>query len=485
MDPQAKYISAKSSLPSAASPPLRLIHQRVSTKSPSSRDLPLMARLPTQTDDLDGRGECKRQTQSASTSCGFPGKATIKAAFYRMRGNKSTGALSHQKPKHGKEIVRTDSLRLTRQPCRDIPIRIDNIGKTRGRNMRAPVNTPQSRSARVFPEKAVFMHCIPSPRKSLSSHTGDKTSIEALGHASPTTAVGRQEDRTSVLPSSSSILSETTRYYTLSNHSQRHSRFLSEGAGPNVSERRHRGDNDSETIARNRAETESHASAASSESYRGEDDLRRDSFVSFPTSISHKHSSLQLPIQTAHATNRSESETGHSPEESDPWIRQSTRLPKLTCPPAGEFISLLNVASSDYGQLSPYQLSQPDSPSVRDFEAETDITGQSTSDTRDHSFDSLSKPTKTEEQSTWELHGTPRAFTGGFQGYSLPEDEHASATTLRKHPSSIFSPASHETTSNDQNRNELIQSWNDGSHHPMSALQELVEDLGYLGQVIT
>ncbi|KAL9042008.1 MAG: hypothetical protein Q9214_003916 [Letrouitia sp. 1 TL-2023] len=468
MDPQAKYISTKSSVPSAASPPSRLIHQRESTKNPSTRDLPLIARLPTQTDDMDGRGECKRQTQSASASCGFPGRATIKAAFYRMRGNKSAGALSQQKLKNRKEIVRTGSLRLSRQRCRDTPMKIDNIGKIQGRKVRAPVNTPQSLSARRSSEMAVFMHCIPSPRKSLSSHTGGETSIEALANTSPMTAVVRQEDRSSVLPSSSSILSETSHYYTLSNHSQRHSRFLGEGAG-----------------ARNRAETESHASAASSGSGRGEDDLRRDSFVSFPASIPHKHSSLQLPIKPAHAKTRSESETGHSPEESDAWIRQSSKLPKLTCPPAGEYISLLNVTSSDYGQLSPYQLSQPDSPSVRDFEAETDITGQSTSGTRDHSFDSLSKPTETEEQSTWELHGTPRAFAGGFQGYSLPEDEHASATTLRKHPSSIFSPAGHETTSNDQNRNELIQSWNDGSHHPMSALQELVEDLGYLGQVIT
>lgn len=479
MDPQAKYISAKTSFPSAASPPSKLMPQREPMKNLPSRDVPLMEKVLTQPDNLDDRRDCKRQTQSASASCGFPGRATIKAAFYKMRGNKSAGVLSQQKPMHGKEIVRIDSLRLTRQPCRDIPMKIENVSKIGGRKMRAPVNTPQSLLRQRSSERAVSMHCNPSPRKSLSSRTGEETSIKELDHTSPTTAVGHQEDRPFVLPSSSSIYSEMSRYYTLSNHSQRHSRFFGEGPFANISERRHRGDDGSGAF-----ETESHASAASSGSGRGEDDLRRDSFVSFPASIHHKHSSLQLPIQPAHATHSSESETGHSPEESDTWIRHSTRLPRLTCPPAGEFVSLSDVTTSDYGQLSPYQLSQLDSPSVRDFEAETDITGQSTSGTRDHSFDSFSKPAQTEEQDTWELHETPRVFAGGFQGYSLPEDEHASATTLRKHPSTIFSPASHETTSNNQNTNELIQSWNDGSHHPMSALQELVEDLGYLGQVI-
>ncbi|KAL9611070.1 MAG: hypothetical protein Q9167_004282 [Letrouitia subvulpina] len=469
MDPQAKYIFAKSSLP----------------KNLSSRDLPLMARLPTQTEYLDGRRVCKRQTQSASASCAFPGRATIKAAFYRMRGNKSAGALSQQKPKNGKAIIHTDSLILTRQPCRDIPMKIDNIGKNEERKIRAPVNTPQSIAARRSSERAVLMHCIPSPRESLSAHTGDEISMVGLGYLPPATVIGQQEDRASIFPSSSSIYSEMSLYYTLSNHSQRHSRFLSEGAGADVSERGHQGDYDPESFAGNRAEIKSHASAGSSSSGRGEDDLRRDSFVSFPTSISHRQSSLQLPIRQDCATARSESETGNSLEESDYLIRRSIRPPKLTYPPAGEVLSYLDVTSSNYGQLSPYQLSQPDSPSVRDFEAETNVTGQSTSGTRDHSFDSLSRQNETEEGSAWELHRTPRGYAGGFQGYSLPDDEHASAITLRKHPSSIFSPVSHETTSTDQNRNDLIQSWNDGSHHPMSALQELVEDLGYLSQVIT
>lgn len=79
----------------------------------------------------------------------------------------------------------------------------------------------------------------------------------------------------------------------------------------------------------------------------------------------------------------------------------------------------------------------------------------------------------------------PHATLGGFQGYSLPDHDHASALTIRKLPSITFkktdcaSPVAQQSSQQD-----LVHSWNDGSEHRMTALEELVDDLGYLGEVI-
>ena len=73
----------------------------------------------------------------------------------------------------------------------------------------------------------------------------------------------------------------------------------------------------------------------------------------------------------------------------------------------------------------------------------------------------------------------------GFQGYSLPDHDHASVLTIRKLPSLTFQkPDSASPFTQQQNKQDLVHSWNDGSEHHMTALGELVDDLGYLGRVI-
>ena len=79
----------------------------------------------------------------------------------------------------------------------------------------------------------------------------------------------------------------------------------------------------------------------------------------------------------------------------------------------------------------------------------------------------------------------PHAVVGGFQGYSLPDHDHASVHTIRKLPSIPLkktdgaSPLAHQASKQD-----LVHSWNDGSEDRVTALGELVDDLGYLGEMI-
>ena len=79
------------------------------------------------------------------------------------------------------------------------------------------------------------------------------------------------------------------------------------------------------------------------------------------------------------------------------------------------------------------------------------------------------------------------ATFGGFQGYSLSQHDHASVLTIRKLPS-LTSPNSKPDSASpftqQQSKQDLVHSWNDGSEHHMTALGELVDDLGYLGRVI-
>ena len=71
----------------------------------------------------------------------------------------------------------------------------------------------------------------------------------------------------------------------------------------------------------------------------------------------------------------------------------------------------------------------------------------------------------------------------GFLGYNLPEDQHASAITIKPNQSPISRrPALGAAFGNSQ----LVQDWNDGhEHHPKSALQDFVEEMGYLRNLIT
>lgn len=132
------------------------------------------------------------------------------------------------------------------------------------------------------------------------------------------------------------------------------------------------------------------------------------------------------------------------------------------------------------GQMSPHCLSQPGSPSVRDFEEVWEPESPSRLASQPAPFESpplLGKPTFGGGFDSLPMPQLPSR--SGFQGYSLPQEEHASDLTLRKLSSSQQqpSPSSHS--------HRLVQSWNDGSSQQhLAALDELVDDLGHLGQII-
>ena len=143
--------------------------------------------------------------------------------------------------------------------------------------------------------------------------------------------------------------------------------------------------------------------------------------------------------------------------------------------------------------MSPLHLSQPETPVMSEFGDEhfsirrnsISLAQLAISDGHDLDQSTPRPPSRAAPPPPASKPATAYSTLGGFQGYSIPDSDHTSVLTIRKLPSTTFKSA--DTTSNfgqQGNKKELVESWNDGSKHRMSALSELVEDLGYLGTVI-
>ncbi|KAL8918430.1 MAG: hypothetical protein Q9208_007335 [Pyrenodesmia sp. 3 TL-2023] len=141
------------------------------------------------------------------------------------------------------------------------------------------------------------------------------------------------------------------------------------------------------------------------------------------------------------------------------------------------------TSSSCGGPLSPHHLSQPETPSVRDFEEAWDTESQTRADLSLEGS-SRAKPPLADHENPLpplDLLQMPQLPSPGFQGYSLPEQDYGSALTLRKPASAHLDPTQQPLSENEQ----LVQSWDDGSGHPhLTSLDELIDDLGHLGQAI-
>ncbi|KAL8799410.1 MAG: hypothetical protein Q9200_007546, partial [Gallowayella weberi] len=134
------------------------------------------------------------------------------------------------------------------------------------------------------------------------------------------------------------------------------------------------------------------------------------------------------------------------------------------------------------GQLSPHYLSQPESPSVRDFEEAWDSDGQSQSASHNVQCEKAPLFGKSSTADGLDLLPMPQLPSPDFQDYKLPEREHASTLTLGKPPNAERTSVPDSTPSDNH---QLVHSWNDGSNQRhLTALDELIDDLGYLGQVI-
>ncbi|KAL8797628.1 MAG: hypothetical protein Q9182_007164 [Xanthomendoza sp. 2 TL-2023] len=141
-----------------------------------------------------------------------------------------------------------------------------------------------------------------------------------------------------------------------------------------------------------------------------------------------------------------------------------------------------NTSPTLDGHLSPHYLSQPDSPSVRDFEEVWDSDDQSQSASQ---YAQCEKPptfSKTSTADALDLLPMPQLPSPDFQAHKLLESEHASTLTLRKPPSGERTSVPDSTPTDSH---QLVHSWNDGSdQRHLTTLDELIDDLGYLGQVI-
>lgn len=131
--------------------------------------------------------------------------------------------------------------------------------------------------------------------------------------------------------------------------------------------------------------------------------------------------------------------------------------------------------------MSPYHLPQPETPSISEFGDNNLVSQYELQDPESNVIEPDKLPLhRLRLDSSESMHN---AAYPGFQGYSLLKAEYESALTLRKLPSNPLT-ANCEPPFKNQASTDLVHSWNDGSQHRMSLLEELVDDLGYLGELI-
>ena len=145
------------------------------------------------------------------------------------------------------------------------------------------------------------------------------------------------------------------------------------------------------------------------------------------------------------------------------------------------------------GQMSPLHLSQPDTPHLDDFNEDAVAWHRESETDLDRFYNSHSyyveedyhppPPALPPPPPPGPLGGTKKpahTTSSGFQGYSLPTHEQASSATLKKPPSLDLN----QNPSHRASTQHLVQSWDDGIEHRISSLTELMDDLGYLGNLI-
>lgn len=159
----------------------------------------------------------------------------------------------------------------------------------------------------------------------------------------------------------------------------------------------------------------------------------------------------------------------------------------------------LTTNTTQSGPMSPLHLSQPETPITGDFEDDYPPQGPDFSSpfaqlTCNEMAQSMKPPSRsappppplsTPPPPPTESDPKMLFSASGFQGYSLPDSDRASVLTLRKSPSTTFKSTNAASPFAQQDKQDMVHSWNDGNPHRLSALGELMEDLGYLGDLIS
>ena len=147
--------------------------------------------------------------------------------------------------------------------------------------------------------------------------------------------------------------------------------------------------------------------------------------------------------------------------------------------------------STNSGPMSPLHLSQPETPItvdfVEDYRDAFDIIADPVSYAQlDTSFGAKTElltprpPSRAPPPPPPQVQKpmTPRWARSGFQGYSLPDEDHASILTIRKLPSTSLKPLNEPTSVSSQAENHtFVHPWKNSS-------EPLLDDLGYLRELI-
>ncbi|KAK4690976.1 hypothetical protein P7C71_g5928, partial [Lecanoromycetidae sp. Uapishka_2] len=160
----------------------------------------------------------------------------------------------------------------------------------------------------------------------------------------------------------------------------------------------------------------------------------------------------------------------------------------------------LTTNTTQSGPMSPLHLSQPETPIKGDFEdrysspLRHDLSSSLAElNLNDHgqAMKAPSRPAPPPPSAgnppSLPTESEPSTLfpASGFHGYSLPDSDHASVLTIRKMPSANLKSTDAASPFAPQDKQDMVHSWNDGNPHRLSALGELMEDMGYLGDLIS
>lgn len=384
----------------------------------------------------------------------------LMAIFQKLRGTRSapcTSKNSDEKP------LKPDKRKLSEAQQNEAPAHSETFADLLSSRLRAPVNTPDWPSVTAYTAPVAPWTAdssVEPPKTSQSSlRTASSSSHQPSAPEPILSTISRDEfnDRTA------NVLSED--------------RQMDQGSGSGFVPSTHGTVSNQSWYRPELAATGSHAASTNPAWISQEGTTRVEQ--NCLNAVQHAASSFILPIQS-NVPVQTTSPNVYVPTTHREGLQRPVRPPSLLFSTREALSTYYASSSSIGGQLSPHYLSQPESPSVRDFEEawESESTDQISGSNSTYGHPPLiDKPANSDLSG---LLNIPHSPGSGFQGYSLPEPEHESALTLRKPASVIFSPKQELSS-----KNHLVQSWNDGmTHGPTTTLDELVDDLGYLGKMI-
>ncbi|KAL8743229.1 MAG: hypothetical protein Q9184_008138 [Pyrenodesmia sp. 2 TL-2023] len=405
-----------------------------------------------------------RPATSQGPCIGLPKASSLMAVFHKMRGTRSVPSTSKTQ---GKGHPRPPTPRWETDES-NVRVHRASFTGTKVNRVRAPLNTPEwpvapAHTEPVTPWTAGSSSGSPAAERLLP----DLASHQSLD-ISPTGGQSRfsEDSFNSTLDSRDVQSLRTIRRSNSACHDTQTDQFSSQPEPRNAS---------TSTAAVNCAieSNDAHGHAGPQNLTAEENCL---------DAIRRASSPLVLPIQSNASMEAPSVATTVAAHSSG--LRRAIRPPSLLYDDR-QTLETFYATSSCGGQLSPHLLSQPETPSVRDFEEAWDTESQTHAGSQDLSLQSSSRvnPLLAGHENRLpplDLLQMPQLPSPGFKGYSLPEQNCGSALTLRE-PKSVHLNPTQPLSVNEQ----LVRSWNDGSGHPhLTSLDDLIDDLGHLGQAI-